>query len=74
MAESLPFVRVKDKLTGHEFSVRFADPEQHEVLDKDAVDNNGEPLPPKPKTTATAQAAAKKTATTAGTPNEEGTK
>lgn len=44
------FQRVKDKFTGHEFSVRYPDPQQHEVIDKDAVDLNGDPLPAKPKT------------------------
>lgn len=56
------FVRVKDKLTGHEFSVRYADPDQHEVLDKEAVDRNGDPLPDKPRTSARAKAAEKKNA------------
>jgi hypothetical protein len=53
------FVRVKDKTTGHEYSVRFPDPEQHEVLKKDAVDINGDPLPGKPKTTVSKSATAK---------------
>lgn len=55
-------VRVKDKQTGHEFSwpahlVEGVD--GVDVLDKDAVDGNGEPVPPKHKTTVAQSAAAK---------------
>lgn len=69
------FTRVKDKITGHEFSVRWPNPDQHDVLDKDAVDANGDPLPPKPKTSAATKAAEKKNGggEPAGTP-EEGSK
>jgi hypothetical protein len=44
------FVRVKDKSTGHESTVTkaFAEGYRLEVLDKDAVDSNGRPLPGKP--------------------------
>lgn len=55
------FTRVKDKATGHEYSIRFPDPDQHEVLDKEAVDADGNPLPPKPKTSAATRAAENKT-------------
>lgn len=44
------FVRAKDPKTGHEVSVtrQFAEGYKLEVLDKDAVDANGRPLPAKP--------------------------
>ena len=48
------YVRVKDKQTGHEFSMPEGtfDESAVTVLDKkDAVDPGGEPLPPKFKTT-----------------------
>lgn len=72
------FVRVKDKTTGHEYSVRRPDPKRVDVLDKPAVDRNGKPLPAKPKTTVAAVASAKKKTTPNGgepaeTP-EEGSK
>ena len=42
------WTRVKDKDTGHEYTVGFVDPEAHEVLGKkEAVDLQGNPLPPK---------------------------
>lgn len=58
------FVRVKDKTSGHEFTVdevrledkRFA--EAHEVLDKPAVNRYGAPLPAKPNVRVTARAKA----------------
>lgn len=54
------FVRVKDKATGHEYSVRHPNPAKVEVLDTPAVDRNGRPLPAKPKTSVTEQVAAKR--------------
>lgn len=46
------WTRVKDKSTGHEYTVAVVDPEAHDVLDKkDAVDLQGNPLPAKPKLT-----------------------
>lgn len=44
------FVRVKDPDTGHEVTVpaRFAEQHKLEVLDKEALDDNGRPLPGKP--------------------------
>ena len=43
------FVRVKDKEAGHEFTVAdFAVPVGCDVIDKPAVDQNGDPLPAKP--------------------------
>ena len=42
------FVRVKDKTTGHKFSVIASafDPEAQQELKQDAVDVAGNPLPP----------------------------
>lgn len=63
------FVRVKDKSTGHEYSVRHPDPEKVDVLDKPAVDRNGRVLPavphvpePEPADTKHQTTAAKKVA------------
>lgn len=44
------FVRVKDPGTKHEVTVprRFAEQNKLEVLDKEATDDNGRPLPGKP--------------------------
>ena len=58
------FIRVRDKDTGHEYTIRerrFKDGAQTK-LDKDAVGASGEPLPPKHKTTVT-KAADKKAGT-----------
>jgi hypothetical protein len=56
-------VRVKDTTTGHEFSwpahLIGDGVEGVEVIDKPAVDGNGEPVPPKHKTTVDKSAAAK---------------
>ena len=54
------YVRVKDKSTGHEFSMPAGtfDEDAVTVLKKDAVDPGGAPLPTKHKTTV-ADAAAK---------------
>lgn len=43
------YVRVKDKTTGHEYTVRAAhfNPDAHERLDKPALDVRGEPMAPK---------------------------
>lgn len=46
-----PFVRVKDTVTGHEYSVSESsvDPDRHTVLkDRPAADASGDPLPAKP--------------------------
>lgn len=42
------FVRVRDRGTGHEYTVSaaLADNDAYERLDKDAVDPNGNPFPP----------------------------
>ncbi len=44
------WVRIKDKDTKHESTVARMSvrPDQHEILDKDAADANGNPLPNKP--------------------------
>lgn len=64
----MPFVRVKQKATGHELSVdsewarRFA--EAYTVLDKKpATDAAGDPLPPKYMTSVSSEAEKKKAAT-----------
>lgn len=41
------WTRVKDKETGHEYSVAVV-LDSHEVLQKDAADRSGNPLPAKP--------------------------
>lgn len=47
------FVRVKDKNTGHEFSISAnAVRDHHTLLDKPAVDRNGRPLRPQHKSSA----------------------
>lgn len=55
------YVRVKDKQTGHEFSLPDGsfDPEAVTILKKDAVDAGGSPLPVKHKTTVADAAASK---------------
>jgi hypothetical protein len=58
-------VRVKDKKTGHEFSWPadlVEGVEGVEVIDKPAVDANGEPIPAKHKTSVKEAAASKSTA------------
>lgn len=49
----MPYVRVKDKQTRHEMSLPEGtfDTDAVTVLDKDATDPGGEPLPVKYKTT-----------------------
>ena len=41
------WTRVKDKHTGHHYSVAVVNPKHHEVLKQDAVDRHGKPLPAK---------------------------
>ena len=59
------FVRVRDKKTGHEFSVleRQVDASGHQVLNKSAYSVSGDVAPPKFKTTV--KKAAEKKAPTA---------
>lgn len=44
------FVRVKDKTSGHRFTIvrsaAEADPDAYQILKQDAVDHNDQPLPP----------------------------
>lgn len=57
-----PFIRVKDKATGHEFSIReyLFDGDAHTKADRPAVGPDGEIVPPKFKTSVAKSAAAKK--------------
>lgn len=67
------YVRVKDKQTGHEYTVpaRRYNPDLMTLLNKKrAVGSDGRPLPMKPKTTV-AKAAAKKSATSAAPSGHE---
>lgn len=67
------FVRVRDKDTGHHYSVRKErydrTPELWDLLSQPAVDAAGDPLPMKPKTTVSNETG-KKAGTTA-TPEKE---
>lgn len=67
------FVRVKDKETGHHYSVsreRFdRSPDLWQELKQPATDSAGDPLPPKYKTTVSAEAG-KKAGPTANTEKE----
>lgn len=66
------YVRVKDKETGHEYTVpaRRFKPDLMTLLKKRAVGSDGRPLPMKPKTTV-AKAAAKKSANSAAPSGHE---
>jgi hypothetical protein len=57
----MPYVRVKDKTTGHEFSMPEGtfDEDAVTVLEKDATDPGGAPLPVKYKTSVTKAAESK---------------
>lgn len=72
------FVRVKDKATGEELSVRRPNLSKFDVLDKPAVDRFGRRLPNKPKTSVSAKPAEQKKTPTNGaepaTTPEEGSK
>lgn len=43
------WTRVRDKETGHHYSVTYVDPERHQVLKQPATDEFGRPLPYKPR-------------------------
>ncbi|HLR84950.1 MAG TPA: hypothetical protein VK059_08365 [Nocardioidaceae bacterium] len=58
------FVRVRDEATGHEYSTARV-LKGHKVLDKPAVDRNGELLPAKPRVDLGAVKSAKPDASTA---------
>jgi hypothetical protein len=66
------FIRVKDKATGHEYSVRehLFNEDAHTRLDKSAYSASGEVAPPKFKTTV-AKAAADKSGQKADTEKEK---
>jgi len=67
------FVRVRDKDTGHEYSVVHVQ-DHHEVLkDKKAVDANGRPYPAKPKTSVAKKATASKSSTSSKPSGDEPT-
>ena len=57
----IEFFRVKEKASGYEKSIPAATfSDLWTRLDQPAVDDNGDPLPDKPKTTVSAEAAKKK--------------
>jgi len=58
----MSWTRVKDKDTGHEFSTQLVNPDAHTVIDKDAVDGLGRPLPVKHYTTKGGTPASKESA------------
>jgi len=43
----MSWTRVKDKATGHEYSVQVVNEEAHTVIDKPAADDFDRPLPAK---------------------------
>lgn len=45
----MEWTRVKDKVTGHHYSVTVVDPERHTVLKQPATTLDGRPLPAKPR-------------------------
>jgi len=59
---SMPWTRVKDNDTKHEYSVQIVNPDAHTVIDKDAVDGLGRPLPVKHYTTKGGTPASKESA------------
>ena len=56
------FVRVKDRVTGHEFSVRHPNLAKVTVIDAPADDANGDPRPAGPNTSVVKTAKPKKRA------------
>jgi|GEM_PF-6349557 len=76
------FVRVRDKRTGHEYSVVHVT-DNHEVVNKRAVDSSGQVLPPKHKSSVATKKASESKAAPSGNhsggepvenPNKEGSK
>ena len=63
------FTRVRDKATGHHYSVAHVDPSKHEVLKQPAVDANGRTLPAKPRVDVSQ--AREKNTTSKDTPKEQ---
>jgi hypothetical protein len=45
----MPWTRVRDKVTGHHYTVATVNPEKHVVLKQDALDANGRPRRMKPR-------------------------
>lgn len=77
----LEYVRVRDKSTGHHYSVLAAEAENHpdayQVLKQDAVDANGDPLPgeiPDNKTTSGSSSSAPSTQSNPSGSSAGGTK
>lgn len=68
------FVRVRDNETGHEYSVAAArvaaTPDLWTQVEKPAAHPNGDPLPPKYRTTVAKKASEKKAAKPANTEKE----
>ena len=58
----MSWTRVKDKATGHEYSTQLVNQEAHDVVNKDAVDRLGRPLPVKHYTTKGGTPASKESA------------
>jgi hypothetical protein len=56
-----PFIRVEDKATGHQFSIREDQFDENAVkkVDKPAIDAAGDVIPPKHKTSVAKQASAR---------------
>lgn len=71
---SIEYVRVRDKELGHEKSIPASsfDPALWARVDKPAVDINGDPLPSKPRTSASTEAAKSKSGRMAATEKENG--
>lgn len=67
------FVRVRDKATGHHYSMPVSgfDPDEVAELKQAATDSAGDPLPPKYKTTADESAGGEKRTSHAGTASTE---
>lgn len=66
------YIRVKDKTTGHEYTVaaRLFDDKAHTKLDKAPLTRGGEVAPPKFKTSVTKAAQSKSSGQQAETPKE----
>lgn len=67
------YIRVRDKDTGHEYTIREhrMQGEAHTRLDKPALGAGGEPLPPKYKTTVNKAAEEKSGAAKKATDNQK---
>lgn len=67
------FVRVRDKVTGHHFSMPVSgfDPDEVVELKQPATNSDGDPLPPKYKTTVDVSVDGKTRTSHAGTASSE---